>query len=55
MLPEQEEYAKARKILRNSFGQSHIITCVYINKVTKGGVIRDGESDKLLQLAMDMV
>jgi hypothetical protein len=37
MLPEQEGYAKARKILRNSFGQS-----------------QDGESDKLLQLAMDM-
>jgi hypothetical protein len=53
MLPEQEGYAKARKILHNSFGQSHIITCAYINKVTKGGVIRDGESDKLLQLAME--
>ena len=54
MLPEQEGYAKARKILHNSFGQSHIITSAYINKVTKGGVIRDGESEKLLQLAMDM-
>jgi hypothetical protein len=26
----------------------------YIDKVTKGGLIRDGDSEKLLQLARDM-
>ena len=54
MLPEDEGYSKAREILHNSFGQNHIIIYAYINKVTKGGVIRDGEFDKLQQLARDM-
>ena len=54
MLPEKEAYLKAREILHNLYGQSHIITRAYINKVTKGGIIRDGESEKLQQLARDM-
>ena len=54
MLSEDEGYLKAREILHNSFGKNHIIICVYINKVTKGGVIRDGEYDKLQQLAGDL-
>ena len=54
MLSEDEGYLKAKEILHNSFGQNHIIMCAYINKVTKGGVIRDGEYDKLQQLARDM-
>ena len=54
MLSEDDGYLKAREILHNSFGQNHIIMGAYINKVTKGGVIRDGEYDKLQQLARDM-
>ena len=54
MLSEDEGCLKAREILHNSFRQNHIIICAYINKVTKGGVIRDGEYDKLQQLARDM-
>ena len=54
MLPEREGFVRAKQILYDSFGQSHIITRAYINKVTKGGSIRDGESEKLLQLARDM-
>ena len=54
MLPENEAYSKAREILHNLYGQSHIITRAYIDKVTKGGIIRDGESEKLQQLARDM-
>ncbi len=54
ILPEEEGYQKAKEILHNLFGQTHIIVCAYINKVTKGGIIKDGEGDKLLELARDM-
>ena len=54
MLPEDEGYSKAREVLHNSFGQNHIIIYACINKVTKRGVIRDREFDKLQQLARDM-
>jgi hypothetical protein len=54
MLPDEEGFSRAKELLHNSFGQSHIITHAYIDKVTKGGLIRDGDSEKLLQLARDM-
>ena len=54
MLPDEEGFSRAKEILHNSFGQSHIITHAYIDKVTKGGLIRDGDSEELLQLARDM-
>ena len=54
MLPPQEGYAKARSILREMFGQTHIIAASHIDRVTKGGPIKEFQSEKLLQLARDM-
>ena len=54
MLPDHQGYQRAKQILYNSFGQNHIITRAYVNKVTNGGLIKDGEGEKLLQLARDM-
>jgi hypothetical protein len=54
MLPDEEGFSRAKEILHYLFGQSHIITHAYIDKVTKGGLIRDGDSEKLLQLVRDM-
>ena len=54
MLPDQEGFQRGKQILYNSFGQNHIITRAYVNKVTRGGLIKDGEGEKLLQLARDM-
>ncbi len=54
ILPKKEGYQKAKEILHNLFGQTHIIVCAYINKVTKGGIIKDGEGNKLLELTKDM-
>ena len=54
MLPGEEGFSRAKEILHNSFGQSHIITHAYIDRVTKGGLIRDGDGEQLLQLARDM-
>lgn len=54
MLPPEEGYAKAKSILREMFGQTHIIAASHIDQVTKGGAIKDFESEKLLQLARDM-
>ena len=54
MLPPEEGYAKARSILREMFGQTHIIAASHIDRVTKGGPIKEFESEKLLQLARDM-
>ena len=41
MLPDEEGFSRAKEILHNSFGQSHIITHAYIDKVTKGGLINN--------------
>ena len=49
MLPDEEGFRRAKEILHNLFGQSHIITHAYIDKVTRGGLIRDCDSEKLLQ------
>jgi hypothetical protein len=54
ILPGHEGFRRAKEILYNSFGQSHIIIHAYISKVIKGGSIKDGESGKLLELARDM-
>ena len=51
----EEGYAKAKSILKEMFGQTHIIVASHIDRVTKGGAIREFESEKLLQLARDMV
>ncbi|XP_028412570.1 uncharacterized protein LOC114535462 [Dendronephthya gigantea] len=36
------------------FGQNHIVAASHIDRVTKGGVIKEFETEKLLQLARDM-
>ena len=36
------------------FGQTHIVAASHIDRVTKGGTIKEFESGKLLQLARDM-
>ena len=53
MLPP-EGYNKAKSILRKMFGQTHIVAASHIGRVTKGGTIKEFESEKLLQLARDM-
>jgi hypothetical protein len=48
MLPPEEGYNKAKSILREMFGQTHIVAASHIDRVTKGGTIKEYESEKLL-------
>ena len=54
MLPPHEGYFKAKSILKEMFGQAHIVAPSHVDRVTKGGPIKEFKSDKLLQLARDM-
>ena len=54
MLPPEEGYRKAKSILHEMFGQSHIVAASHIDRVTKGPIIRENENEKLMQLARDM-
>ena len=54
MLPPEEGYNKAKSILHEMFGQTHIIAASHVEKVTKGGIIKENEGEKLMQLARDM-
>ncbi len=54
MLPPREGYLKAKSILKEMFGQSHIVAASHVDRVTTGGPIKEFKSDKLLQLARDM-
>ncbi|CAB4027383.1 Hypothetical predicted protein [Paramuricea clavata] len=54
MLPPEEGYKKAKSILHEMFGQAHIVAASNIDRVTKGSIIRENESEKLMQLARDM-
>ena len=54
MLPPEEGYKKAKSILHEMFGQAHIVAASHIDRVTKGSIIRENESEKLMQLARDM-
>jgi hypothetical protein len=53
MLPPEEGYKKAKSILHEMFGQAHIVAASHIDRVTKGSIIRENESEKLMQLARD--
>jgi hypothetical protein len=54
MLPADEGYAKAKSILHEMFGQTHIVPATHIDRVTKGPIIRENESERLMQLARDL-
>jgi hypothetical protein len=54
MLPPAEGYQKAKSILHEMFGQTHIVAASHIDRVTKGPIIRENENDKLMQLARDV-
>ena len=54
MLPPEEGFQKAKSILREMFGQTHIIAASHIDKLISGGVIKENENEKLMQLARDM-
>lgn len=54
MLPPEQGYFKARSILHETFGQTHIIAAAHVDRVTKGDLIREYENEKLMQLARDM-
>ena len=54
MLPPEEGYKKAKSILHEMFGQVHIVAASHIDRVTKGSIIRENESEKLMQLDRDM-
>lgn len=54
MLPLNEGFEKAKSILHEMFGQTHIVAASHIDKVTKGGIIKENENEKLMQLARGM-
>ena len=54
MLPAEEGFAKAKSILHEMFGQTHIVAVSHIDKINEGGPIRENENEKLMQLANDM-
>jgi hypothetical protein len=41
MLPPEEGYNKAKSILREMFRQTHIVAASHIDRVTKGGTIKE--------------
>jgi hypothetical protein len=45
MLPPEEGYNKAKSILQEMFGQTHIVAASHIDRVTKGGTIKEFESE----------
>ena len=54
MLAPEEGYKKAKSILHEMFGQTHVVAASHIDRVTKGCAIKENESETLLQLARDM-
>ena len=54
MLTPEEGYKKAKSILREMSGQTHVVAASHIDRVTKGCAIKENEGEKLLQLARDM-
>ena len=54
MLPAEEGYIKAKSILHEMFGQTHIVAASHIDKITGGGPIKENENERLMQLARDM-
>lgn len=54
LMEEGAGYKSARDILRNQFGQAHIITHSLINKVTDRQQIRPNDGEGLWQLARNM-
>ena len=54
MLPPEEGYQKAKSILHEMFGQSHIVAASHIDQVTKGPIIQENENEKLMQLVRDL-
>ena len=51
MLPAEEGFAKAKSILHEMFGQTHIVAASHIDKITEGGSTKENENEKLMQLA----
>ena len=45
---------KAKSILHEMFGQTHIVAASHIDKITGGGPIKENENERLMQLARDM-
>ena len=54
ILPPKQGYREARAILKNNFGQQHIIVRAFIDKVVCGPQIKASEPEKLLKLAREM-
>ncbi|KAK3734270.1 hypothetical protein QZH41_008857, partial [Actinostola sp. cb2023] len=54
IMPPEEGYKRAKDILRNNFGRTHIVSKAFLDKVVKGPPIRIAESEKLAQLSRDM-
>ena len=54
MLTPEEGYKNAKSILHEMFGQTHVVAASHIDRVTKGCLIKENDSEKLLQLARDM-
>ena len=54
MLTPEEGYKKAKSILHKMLGQTHVVAASHIDRVTNGCLIKENESEKLLQLARDM-
>ena len=50
MLPAEEGFTKAKSILHEMFGQTHIVAASHIDKITGGGSIKEYENEKLMQL-----
>ena len=54
IMPPEEEYKRAKEILRKNFCRNHVVTQSFLDKVIAGPPIRVSENEKLSQLARDM-
>ena len=54
IMPPEEEYRRAKEILRENFGRNHVVTQAFLDKVVSRPPIKVNETEKLSQLARDM-
>ena len=54
IMPPEEGYKRAKEILQRNFGQTHVVTRAFLERVVSGPPIRNPDPKILSQLAPDM-
>ena len=54
VLPPLEGYARAREILKNRYGKSHLVARSHVDRLVNGPSIRSNDVQGLMNLSLDM-